>query len=87
MITMEYDTVAAYPKSAVYLKDRLYIYCEIESVALPGPPFVMFMTSSKSWSVPIVDVIDVNRMIGFSIGIVIFVNCLNDDAPSIRAAS
>ncbi|MNR59754.1 hypothetical protein D3C85_1810790 [compost metagenome] len=63
------------------------MYCDSVIVELPGPPFVMFITSSNSCNVPIVDVIEVNNIIGFNIGIVIWVNCLNEDAPSIRAAS
>ncbi|MNP83494.1 hypothetical protein D3C76_1824540 [compost metagenome] len=59
----------------------------MESVALPGPPLVIFIISSNSCRVPIVEVIDVKRIIGLSSGTVIAKNCLGPEAPSIFAAS
>ncbi|MMZ69429.1 hypothetical protein D1872_322690 [compost metagenome] len=50
------------------------MYWEIDNVAFAGPPFVMFMTSSKSCKVPIVEVIDVNKIIGFNKGTVMLKN-------------
>ena len=37
-------------------------------VALDGPPAVMFTTSSNSWIVPMVEVMDVNNMTSFNCG-------------------
>lgn len=37
-------------------------------VALAGPPFVIFIGSSNNCSVPMVELIVVNKIIGFSNG-------------------
>ena len=56
-------------------------------VAFAGPPFVIFTVSSKSCSVPIVELIVVNKIIGFNSGKVMDLNFWNPPAPSIAAAS
>lgn len=43
-------------------------------VAFAGPPFVIFTVSSKSCSVPIVELMVVNKIIGLSIGSVMDLN-------------
>ena len=63
------------------------MYCDIVIVALPGPPWVKFTTSSNSWSVPLIDVMLVNRIIGFNSGAVMEKNFWTTLAPSISAAS
>ena len=55
--------------------------------ALAGPPSVRFTDSSKSCSVPFVDIIAVNRIVGFKRGTVILKKVCTADAPSILAAS
>lgn len=45
-------------------------------VALAGPPFVRFTDSSNNCKVPFVDIIAVNKIVGFSNGTVILKNVL-----------
>ena len=52
-----------------------------------GPPFVRLTDSSKSCNVPLVDMIAVNRIVGFKSGTVILKKDCTADAPSILAAS
>lgn len=55
--------------------------------AYAGPPFVKFMDSSNNCNVPFVDMIAVNKIVGFNSGTVILKNVCIGDAPSILAAS
>ena len=43
-------------------------------VELAGPPPVRFTDSSKSCSVPLVDIIAVSKIIGYKSGMVIFLS-------------
>ena len=55
--------------------------------AYAGPPFVKFIDSSNNCNVPFVDMIAVNKIVGFNSGTVILKNVCIGDAPSILAAS
>ena len=50
------------------------MYWEMVKVVLAGPPSVMFLTSSKSCNVPMVEVMVVNKIIGFNCGTMILKN-------------
>ena len=56
-------------------------------VDLRPAPGEMILTSSNYWSVPLVDMMVVSKMIGFNRGRVMRKNCRTGEAPSILAAS
>ena len=56
-------------------------------VALSGPPFVSTKDSSNNCRVPIVEVMLTNRMMDFTMGMVIRKNFCKKEAPSISADS
>ena len=63
------------------------MYWEMVKVVLAGPPSVMFLTSSKSCNVPMVEVMVVNKIIGFNCGTMILKNFWKPLQPSSSAAS
>mgnify|MGYP003295887001 CR=1 FL=1 len=71
----------------LFTNERLYMYCDMVMVSLPGPPPVRFFTSSKSCNVPFIDIMEVSRITGRKRGSVSLKNCCIVDAPSIFAAS
>ena len=64
-----------------------YIYCTTLNVRLNGPPCVMIYGSANNWKNPIMVMTPINKVVGASIGIVMDLNCCQQLAPSIRAAS